>query len=105
MRGYLLLFLWASLLTGCTTVSPEARVRTKLIEAGLKPKMADCMAERLVDRLSIAQLKRLGSLGKLQRDDPRTMTIDDFLYRLRALDDPEIVKVVTKAGFGCAIAV
>jgi len=32
---------------GCATPSPEARVRTKLIEAGLSRPMASCMAERL----------------------------------------------------------
>ena len=94
----------AIMLNACTTISPEARVRTKLIEAGLKPRVAGCMAERMVDRLSIAQLRRLQSLGGIARHDPRGMSVDDLVYRLRALNDPEIVSVVLKAGIGCSIA-
>jgi len=91
-------------LAGCATVSPEARVRTKLIEAGLRPPVAACMAERLVDRLSIAQLRRLQSVGGLARKDVRGMSLDELVYRLRALEDPELVAVVLKAGIGCSIA-
>ena len=94
----------ALLLSGCATVSPEARVRSKLIEAGLRPPVAGCMAERMVDRLSLLQLKRLQSLGGLAKHDPRGMSVDEFVYRLRALNDPEIVSVVLKAGIGCSIA-
>ena len=55
------------ILSACTTVSPEARVRSKLIEAGMKPRVAGCMAERMVDRLSLVQLKKLQSLANLPR--------------------------------------
>jgi hypothetical protein len=91
-------------LAGCATVSPEARVRAKLVEAGIAPPVAGCMAERMTDRLSMAQLKRLQSFGGLARHDVRGMSIDELVYRLRALQDPEIVSVVLKAGIGCAIA-
>ena len=91
-------------LAGCATVSPEARVRSKLIEAGLRPPVAACMAERMVDRLSLTQLKRLQSLGGLASHDVRGMSVDELVHRLRALNDPEIVSVVLKAGIGCSIA-
>lgn len=91
-------------LAGCATVSPEARVRTKLIEAGIRPPVAGCMAERMVDRLSLVQLKRLQSLGGLGNHDMREMSVDELVRRLRALHDPEIVSVVLKAGIGCSIA-
>jgi hypothetical protein len=91
-------------LSACATPSPEARVRASLLKAGLSPPMAGCMAERMVDRLSIAELRKLGSLAKLRTADIGAMTVDEFLHRLRALDDPHIIKVVTKAGIGCAIA-
>lgn len=91
-------------LAACTTVSPEAKVRAKLIEAGVKPPVASCMAERLVDRLSYPQLKRLQSLSGLARKDVGVMSIDEIVHRLRALDDPEITAVVLKAGLGCSIA-
>lgn len=91
-------------LAGCQTISPEARVRTKLIDAGIRPPVAGCMAERMVDRLSLAQLKRLQSLGGLGNHDVRGMSVDELVHRLRALQDPEIVSVVLKAGIGCTIA-
>ena len=94
----------ALLLSACATVSPEARVRSKLIEAGLRPPVAGCMAERMVDRLSLVQLKRLQSLGGLATHDPRGMSVDELVHRLRALNDAEIVSVVLKAGIGCSIA-
>lgn len=91
-------------LSACATPSPEARVRTKLLEAGLSPPMASCMAERLVDRLSLQELRRLSSLAKIGNRDVREMTVEEFLHRIRALQDPHILKVVTTAGLGCAIA-
>lgn len=91
-------------LAACTSVGPEAKVRNTLIEAGLSHRMAGCMAERMVDRLSIPQLRRLGSLAKLPGKDIGGMTVDEFLYRTRALEDPEIFAVVSRAGLGCAIA-
>ncbi len=92
-------------LCACATVSIEARVREKLLEAGLKPRMAECVAPRLVDRLSIAQLRKLGQVAKLPRgQDVKHMRIEEFLARLDALGDPEIVAVATRAGLGCAIA-
>lgn len=94
----------AIMLNACTTVSPEARVRTKLIEAGLKPRVAGCMAERMVDRLSLMQLRRLQSLSGIAKNDPRGLSVDELVHRLRALNDPEIVSVVLKAGIGCSIA-
>ena len=93
-----------AMLGGCATVSPEARVRTKLVEAGIKPPVAGCMAGRMVDRLSLVQLKRLQSLGGLASHDMRGISIDELVHRLRALRGPELVSVVLKAGIGCSIA-
>lgn len=91
-------------LGACATASPETRVRTALIDAGVDRPVAACMAERMVDRLSISQLRKLGSLSKIRDQDVRTMTVDQLLRRTRALGDPEILQVVTTAGIGCAIA-
>lgn len=93
------------LLAACATISPEAKVREKLLEAGLKPRMAQCVAEKLVRHLSTAQLRRLGQLAKLpRRHAAGPLRIDEFLARLDALNDPQIVAVATRAGLGCAIA-
>jgi len=101
---YLALIALTLPLAACTSVGPEAKVRNALLDAGLSHRMAECMAERMVDRLSIPQLRRLNSLAKLPKKDVGNMTVDEFLYRTRALEDPEIFAVVSRAGLGCAIA-
>jgi hypothetical protein len=89
-------------LSSCASISPESRVRAGLIEAGLSPRMAGCMAERMVDRLSLDQLRRLKSIASLRKADTGSMSIDKFLYKVRALDDPEIFLVTSKAALHCA---
>jgi len=93
----------ALLLSACATVSPESRVRAGLVDAGISPRMAACMAERMVDRLSLVQLRRLQSLASLRKSHMGEMTVDRFLYKVRALEDPEIFTVTSKAAIVCAI--
>jgi hypothetical protein len=89
-------------LSACAT--PETRVRTALIDAGLPRPVASCMAQRMVDRLSIGQLQKLSRLSGLSKSQIGQLSIGELLRRTRALGDPEIVTVVTTAGLGCAIA-
>jgi type IV pilus biogenesis protein CpaD/CtpE len=93
--------LLASLLAGCAT--PETRVRTALTDAGLSKPIATCMADRIVDRLSLIQLNKLSGLKKLRGQNLRTLSVDEFLKRTRSLQDPEILKVVSSSGLICAI--
>ena len=90
----------ALLLAGCAT--PEQRVRSGLMDAGLTRPMASCMASRMVDRLSLLQLRRIGRLSELRESDPRTTTVETFLHRARALQDPEILAVMTTSAGICA---
>lgn len=91
----------ALLLAGCAT--PEQRVRSGLIDAGLPAPLATCMADRMVDRLSLLQLRRLGRLGTLDGAAARDLTIEQYLRRARALGDPEIWGVVSTSAAICAI--
>ena len=84
-------------LAACAT--PEARVRTGLTNAGLSEPMAACMAERMVDRLSLIQLRRLGDLP-YARDE---RSVAGFLHRVRALRDAEIWGVSSTAAAVCAV--
>lgn len=88
-------------LSACAT--PETRVRTALTDAGLSKPIAACMADRMVDRLSLIQLNRLSGLKKLRGQDMRKVTVDEFLKRTRSLQDPEILGVVTSSGLICAV--
>lgn len=89
------------MLAGCAT--PEQRVRSGLVEAGLSAPMAACMAERMVDRLSLLQLRRIGRLGDLREANVRELSVDQFLHRARAIGDPEILAVMTTSAGICAI--
>ena len=84
-------------LAACST--PEARVRSGLINAGLSEPMAACMAERMVDRLSLAQLSRIGDLPRASS----AVSMSEFLHRLRALGDMQIVGVATSSAGLCAV--
>jgi hypothetical protein len=90
-----------TLLSACAT--PEQRVRNGLVSAGLSRPMASCMAARMVDRLNLLQLRRLGRIGDVDGRALRTMTLDQLLDRTRALRDPEILSVTTTAAGICAL--
>jgi hypothetical protein len=91
-------------LSACATLSPRERVHDELLRAGIKPRLANCLADRLSDRLSVSELRQLGRAAKLPRKDVGAMSIGELADRLRAIGDPHIVSVVTSAGIGCAIA-
>jgi type IV pilus biogenesis protein CpaD/CtpE len=90
-----------ALLSACAT--PETRVRTALMDAGLSQPISACMADRMVDRLSLIQLNKLSGLKKLRKTEMDKLTVDEFLRRTRSLQDPEILSVVTSSGLICAV--
>lgn len=81
---------------GCA--SPETRLRNGLVDAGLPEGLAGCMADRMVDRLSLIQLRRLADLEAAGR----APTTESFLHRVRSLRDPEIWTVTSSAAARCA---
>lgn len=93
-------FLLLLALAGCAT--PETRIRTALVEAGLSKPVSACMAGRMVDRLSLFQLNKLRGLGKLQDKKTQQLSVAEFVKRTKALQDPEILGVVTSSAVVCA---
>ncbi len=87
------------MLAACST--PEQMTRAGLESAGIPKPMAGCMAKRMVDRLSLLQLRRLAGLGKAEH----SRSVDQFLYRVRSLNDPKIVGVTTSSAALCAIGI
>jgi len=77
---------------------PEARLRAGLVNAGLSQPMATCMAERMADRLSLAQLRRIGDLPYARGE----RNVQGFLHRMRALRDSEIWTVSSSSAALCA---
>lgn len=101
MKRIALVSLTLLALSACAT--PETRIRTALMDAGLSQPMAACMADRMVDRLSLVQLNKLNGLKKLRGQDMRKVTVEEFLRRTRSLQDPEILGVATSSGLICAV--
>jgi hypothetical protein len=83
----------------------EGRVAARLADAGLSRPMADCMAKRWVDRLSLVQLQKISALSEdLKRErSERRLTVARSIDRVREVDDPEILRVVTSSSVACAL--
>ena len=103
MKIFPLLLVLALPLAGCASVTPEGRVKAALLDAGVSPPIAGCMAERMVDRLSLLQLRRLGSLSTLKDKRMSDLSLNQFLHKVRALKDPEILTVSTSSAALCAL--
>lgn len=104
MRKILLPLLMLALLAPAACAQPfEGRVAARLAEAGLPRPLAECMAGRWVDRLSLAQLKKISDLADSLRDEGDRLTLAKFADRIARLDDPEIVNVVTGSTVACAL--
>lgn len=85
----------------------EARIANRLEAAGIPQPMAQCMAKRWVDRLDVFQLRKIEGLsGDLSREyKDHTLSVTGFIERVDLLDDPEIVRVVTKSAAVCALGI
>jgi hypothetical protein len=89
-------------LAGCAT--PQTQLKRGLINAGLPKTQSACMADRMVDKLSLLQLRRLSSLGNFEDEKLSDMSVSRFMRNIRALKDPEILSITTRAALGCAIS-
>lgn len=98
-RSILLLVCLA--LGACAT--PSQRIATKLTELGVPQPQARCMGDRLQDRLSISQLKRLQDISRIDSDRLGRMRIGEIADKLTDPRDPALVAEVIRAGIGCAI--
>ncbi|QNA85800.1 hypothetical protein G4G27_18790 [Sphingomonas sp. So64.6b] len=88
---------FALALAACS--SPETLTRDGLINAGVPQPVARCMAGRMVDRLSLLQLRRLSALGKAKQ----SRDLEQLLHRVRSLNDPQILSVTTSSAALCAV--
>lgn len=81
----------------------EGRVASRLSEAGLSRPMAECMAARWTDRLTVFQLKKISNLADDLKKEGRRLTVVRFIERVRAVNDPEIFEVVSASTVACAL--
>ena len=83
----------------------EARVEQALLANGVPANLAECMAPRLTDRLSIIQLKKLERLAPEEGEESMPRSMGEAMARLRRVDDREAVEQVVRVGGGCGIEI
>ncbi len=100
MRVLPALALAGMVLAGCAT-SKEAQVRSALLNAGLSPGVARCMATPLARDLSVRQLQSLNRVANYASGKVRGLTEGQMLDIFRRDLDPQTLGVVVRAGVGC----
>ena len=89
-------------LAGCGAVY-ENRIEGALVGAGVREPVARCVAERMVDQLSKAQIHSIARLkDKADKSLPKTGMLD-FLRRHGGELDTHTVSVLTRAGVVCSV--
>ena len=81
----------------------EGRIVDRLTSAGLREPMARCMAERWVKRLSPLQLREIASAAEDLQADGGKLNVGGLIARVRQINDPEIVQVVSSSTVVCAL--
>lgn len=106
--GLLLILLLAggAVSTGLANPLVEMQVKGALTQSGIGEKRAECMAERMVDRLTIGQLWQLRQGMAAQDGEPEEgYGLGELIKRLRRVDDGEAVAVLTSSAGLCAIGI
>lgn len=102
MRPLVILPLLA--LAACAT--PSDRITDALIDYGIAPPQAQCVGERLEDRLSVAQLRELSRYARAYRDNdpnPDALGIADLIRVASQVQDARVPIEVGKAAANCGL--
>lgn len=83
-------------LSGCVEPIAESRVRSALVDAGLPQDISACMAHRMVDRLTISQLRKLRALEGPKR------TVREYVDAVGRVGDREVLEVTASSAALCA---
>ncbi|WP_156255579.1 hypothetical protein [Sandarakinorhabdus oryzae] len=89
------------LLSACAT--PAQRITSNLTQLGVPPGQAQCMGQRLGQRLSFGQLRRLQELTSIRAERLQRMSIREIANKLSDERDPGLVAEFLRAGVGCLI--
>lgn len=95
-----------ALYTGLANPLVAMQVKGALVESGIGEKRAACMAERMVERLTIGQLWKLRQGMAAQEGEPEEgYGLGELIKRLRRVDDGETVAVLTTSAGLCALGI
>lgn len=92
-----------AMLCSCSKLA-EPTVESALVDAGARPAIAACMAQRMTDKLSLAQLNKLRRLRAEPGEKTTGLTAREVLARLDRVGDAEVIAVTARAGAACALA-
>ena len=96
MRRAILLAAIALALSGCASKLAYGRVKSALTEAGLSDANASCMADRMTDKLTVAQLRKLERLKGEKR------SVLDYVAAVRRVGDAEAIQVTLSSAALCS---
>ena len=82
-------------LSACVEDIKQDRVKVALLNAGLPEPLSDCMARRMAQKLTIAQLHRLQALGGPKQ------SWADYVYSVRQVHDPDALEVLVSSAALC----
>ncbi len=92
--------------TGLANPLVEMQVKGALVQSGIGEKRAQCMAERMVDRLTIPQLWNLRQgMAPLEGEPAGGYGLGELIKRLDRVNDGEAVAVLTTSAGLCALGV
>ncbi len=95
------LIVWATI-GGGLQGTVEDRLEDRMVAAGLSQPMAECLAGRMAERLSVNQLRKLENLRPEEGEADIPLSVAEFLERVRRVDDPEVLEVTASSAAICA---
>ena len=78
----------AVLTAACVQDIKQDRVEVALVNAGLSQPLSECMAKRMAEKLTIAQLHHLQALGVEKR------TYGDYIKAVKSVHDNDALEVL-----------
>ena len=105
MRQLLTLSALCMWVAGCSS-PPRDRIADALIGYGIAPTQAQCVGTRLEQRLTVAQLRELGSLARSYQQSSRTSgppTVGDLIGLAGQVQDARVPIEVGKASANCGL--
>ena len=96
MRNVVLVAAVATLAACAPSKLAYGSVKSAMVDAGLSDQNASCMAERMTDRLTLAQLQKLKALKGVKR------TLGDYVSAVGRVGDAEAVAVTASSAALCS---
>ena len=81
----------------------EAQVESALLANGVPAPLAECMAPKLTDRLSINQLRKLQRMAPQEGEGALPSSTSDAMERLQRVEDDEAVEQLVRTATSCGI--